>query len=990
MNYLSVYIVASLLFILLDVGISYKASEKGTVVGSSLCLCGFCAAAVSSLYLASVLSHNYLFVSVMSSLYFIAIDLMLNALLHFAATFVRLPEGKIRIPFFIFHIYAVIDIIIFLINPFHEIAIHYVDRGTQVARYGYQMLFLYELHLVYSYLLIVLALGMLLYKGFHVATGYRAQYFLSVLGILFVIVLNSIFLYLPNMGLLSRIDFSVNTYGLIILFLYWTSSVYPQTGMLNILRQAVVQNIDQGLLLFDYNGELILSNDRARVYLADTVALTTGLPLHYFLDGCGIEQIANTSADNYSIQCYVRHNGDVLPLRIDYRHLKNQKNQTIGQLFTISDVALETDLLTGFHNWQNFCHFAEDNVERFPVPTTVVACDINGLSTINSSLGKESGDQAIKTLADCLRKYFQKDAYYVRGDEATLLVIDYFGNNAETIENIKAAQSCCDFTFQYAIASTSSEHPLLMDAIADAIADMKNRKILNHDAVHSSVLNLLERALLECDPDTEQHVLRTRTNGARFAEHIDLSSKELSQLELLCVMHDIGKIGVPLDILTKPSRLTDEEWAIMKSHVTKGYQIAMSSPDLQPIANMILHHHERWDGAGYPDGLSKESIPLLSRIIAIVDAYDAMISQRPYKEPMTPAEAQNELIRCAGTQFDPRLVSEFIQMLRENCPEIEVRPSAAPPKAVKIKPAPNPREDYTVYPVSYAHYYLTPDMEIFNIDHHFTELTGYTESDLAEKKLKQYDLLPENERADYTYLVEEQIARNQNAYLEHHIMRKDGTIVDVLCFGRQYYDVATRSMRSEMFTCRSSGIKAVQNYANIEKTRAKNQLKHWEDTYRRDSLTGLLSHGAFVDDLEVHLLRSTERVVLLMFDVDHFKSYNDTFGHRAGDEFLIYVAQTISNCTRSGDLTCRMGGDEFAAALFIKTTESNKLIAERIQQIFDQLSVNVHAAYDKASISLGVSISRAERETFDQLYDRADKALYHSKENGRARYTISE
>ncbi len=214
------------------------------------------------------------------------------------------------------------------------------------------------------------------------------------------------------------------------------------------------------------------------------------------------------------------------------------------------------------------------------------------------------------------------------------------------------------------------------------------------------------------------------------------------------MLHDSGKIGVPLEILNKPGKLTGEEWQTIKSHVEKGYQIAMSSPDFAGIADMIRHHHECWDGSGYPDGLSRESIPLLSRIIAVVDAYDAMVTNRSYRSAVTPQEAMEELRRCASTQFDPSVVSAFIQMLQEN-PEL-VHSTLA--KAVKAQPN-IPAETVSgelqgdpangnVQVVHYSRYRLDEDMNIVSIDSAFTELTGYDETDIAGGRMAQIDLIP--------------------------------------------------------------------------------------------------------------------------------------------------------------------------------------------------------------------------------------------------------
>jgi HD-GYP domain-containing protein (c-di-GMP phosphodiesterase class II) len=149
-----------------------------------------------------------------------------------------------------------------------------------------------------------------------------------------------------------------------------------------------------------------------------------------------------------------------------------------------------------------------------------------------------------------------------------------------------------------------------------------------------------------------------------MVQNFKLSHSQLWDLALLCQVHDLGKVGIPDRILFKPGPLNEEEWAVMCQHAEKGYRIAQATSDLAGIADLILKHHERWDGKGYPFGLAGEEIPIECRILAIADSFDAMTNDRPYKKAISAQEALEELKRCAGSQFDPRLVEHFLEIMR--------------------------------------------------------------------------------------------------------------------------------------------------------------------------------------------------------------------------------------------------------------------------------------------------------------------------------------
>jgi HD-GYP domain-containing protein (c-di-GMP phosphodiesterase class II) len=175
----------------------------------------------------------------------------------------------------------------------------------------------------------------------------------------------------------------------------------------------------------------------------------------------------------------------------------------------------------------------------------------------------------------------------------------------------------------------------------------------------------LLRALAERDGNTSAHSSRTSTLALELGRFCRLTSTELATLGLAAQLHDIGKIGVPDRILLKPGRLDSEEFELMKSHPRRGYDILMAVPDphVVPVANVVLHHHEGFDGMGYPSRLKGEEIPVSSRIVAIVDSYDALATHRPYKKPKTHEKIMHILFEEQGGKYDPHLRSKFAALI---------------------------------------------------------------------------------------------------------------------------------------------------------------------------------------------------------------------------------------------------------------------------------------------------------------------------------------
>ncbi|HAG10516.1 MAG TPA: hypothetical protein DCK76_03830 [Desulfotomaculum sp.] len=306
----------------------------------------------------------------------------------------------------------------------------------------------------------------------------------------------------------------------------------------------------------------------------------------------------------------------------------------------------------------------------------IIVCDIDGLKFINDTQGHNAGDNLIISAAKAIRSSFRAEDMVARigGDEFAVLLINCDSRTMEnacrrirqniTNHNKETSESYLSVSIGYAISI--GEKVSVTDLFKEADNKMYKEKVYNSQSTRSTLIRALMESLEVIDFAAEGHVDRLQALIKNLAEVIDLPRGKIMDMYLLAQFHDIGKVGISADILFKQGTLTPDEIIEIRRHSEIGHRIVQYTPDLIRIADWILKHHEWWNGEGYPFGLKGEEIPLECRIMAIVDAYDSMTSDRPYRKAMPPEDAITELLQCSGTQFDPLLVHKFVEIIRRN------------------------------------------------------------------------------------------------------------------------------------------------------------------------------------------------------------------------------------------------------------------------------------------------------------------------------------
>lgn len=364
----------------------------------------------------------------------------------------------------------------------------------------------------------------------------------------------------------------------------------------------------------------------------------------------------------------------------EMRLVRNNQYEVIGITRNITAAKLSRerieylsyhDQLTGLYNR----HYFEDELLRLDTPGNLPLClmmaDVNGLKLINDTFGHLTGDQLLSRVARVLQEACNQQGTIARmgGDEFVILLPRFNVSQTrllvERIQKLSGREKVgsIDLSISLGWGIKTAAHEDIQEILKRAETKMYKQKLFEGPSIRGHTIQAIITTLNEKNKREELHSHRVSSLCRQFAMALNFSDQEIQEIESVGLLHDIGKIGIDEAILNKPGKLTDAEYEEMKRHPEIGYRILSTVNDMAEMADVVLNHHERWDGKGYPRGLKGDRIPLQSRMIAIADTYDAITSDRSYRNKRTDRQACEELRKNAGSQFDPQLVEPFIKVV---------------------------------------------------------------------------------------------------------------------------------------------------------------------------------------------------------------------------------------------------------------------------------------------------------------------------------------
>lgn len=483
----------------------------------------------------------------------------------------------------------------------------------------------------------------------------------------------------------------LQNFGQLLLSLMLRKEIEDSVYIKKEIFRTTLLSIADGVVSVDNEQNIILMNEAAEKLSGISYREAQGKPvsevLNFMHEGASIpcsttvERVIKTGiTEKISDDVLLVHrDGLQIPVQYSISAVKNKKNDTKGAVVIIRDVTSERNIqkqaeYLSFHDHLTDLYnrrFFEEELLRLDtlrnLPLSIIMIDVNGLKLTNDAFGHETGDRLLKKVAGIMKKECRNDDIVARlgGDEFSVilpktdavqakLIMDRITGSADK-ENLKSIV----ISVAAGYATKTSPDQNIDEIIKIAENNMYSDKINTGKRMRRKTFELITVNLFEKYSYEQDQTERMKRLAARIGAAMGLSKEQISTLETISYYHDIGKIIIPPRLLNRPSDLSLEEYDLVQRHAEAGYQIMKSQEEYSSIAIYVLSHHERWDGRGYPRKQKGHEIPLLSRILAVLDAYTAMTGNLPYKKSLSRDSAIMELKKNAGLQFDPAIVDIF-------------------------------------------------------------------------------------------------------------------------------------------------------------------------------------------------------------------------------------------------------------------------------------------------------------------------------------------
>lgn len=533
------------------------------------------------------------------------------------------------------------------------------------------------------------------------------------------------------------------------------------------------------------------------------------------------------------------------------------------------------------------------------------------------------------------------------------------------------------------------------------LSHMVTNQIMEKENDNKLMIEILSNIVEFRNGESGLHVLHIRVLTELILKWLIKKDKygiSLDDVYLICnasALHDIGKISIPSEILNKPGRLTDEEYEIMKGHASEGARLLSDIPmrENEPLIRLGFQicrwHHERFDGRGYPDGLVGDEIPIAAQVVALADVYDALTSKRVYKAAFSHEKAVDMILNGECGVFNPVLMECLKEISDELRDEVRLRSEGQNLQEETLDVVEQMMEKGELD---------VSDRTLKLLEHERVKYQFYAE--LSQEIQFEYTVTPEmlilsEWGARYLNIPETILNPKKDAFgttifsrndFEDLLNRLEKTSPQEPMVEQNYLlningqerwsKVIARSMWESWEPPEYAGAigKIVDIHDELQK------MNHLEVMAAHDSLTGLLNHKTAKSQIIERLAGDdAKKFILLLFDLDHFKQANDTYGHLFGDEVLKFVSERLKKNTRNVDIVARMGGDEFL--LFMPYKDGTEPLVKRI---FNLLCTQYKEF--TIGVSMGVACAKDCNGDYDTLFHMADEALYEVKRNGRNNY----